>query len=283
MNSAEAMSTDPARYHRVLGVDFSGGKRAGTKIWIAEGACTETGVAITACRTIVQIAGCKPDRAAALTALVTYIGQQRNALIGLDFPFSLPVELLGQWDVESWEAFINAFAAAYERKESNCFRTDMHTLTPGREPRRGADRGAPFAPTNLRLYRQTFHGIRDVLKPLMATGARVLPMQSPVSGRPALIEICPAVTLKGENLYRKPYKGRSVERSEARATILAGLEMRRLIASLAPEARDAALTDTEGDALDAIVAAATACRVLRSGGLEEEATGCERIEGRLYV
>ena len=59
----------------------------------------------------------------------------------------------------------------------------------------------------LRLYRQTYFGIRDVLYPLARDQqVCVLPMQSVLPDRAWILKICPASTLKRENLYLRRYK-----------------------------------------------------------------------------
>ncbi len=58
------------------------------------------------------------------------------------------------------------------------------------------------------LFRQTYYGVLDLLKPLVRTKkASILPMQEAMPGLPRLIEICPASTLKAHNCYSS-YKGR---------------------------------------------------------------------------
>lgn len=89
------------------------------------------------------------------------------------------------------------------------------------------DNKAPFAPYNLRVYRQTFYGLRNLLAPLVATGrASVLPMQAPAPNLPWLVEAYPACLLKAAGQYR-PYKGPGDRQRVAREGIVEHLPIRR--------------------------------------------------------
>ena len=64
----------------------------------------------------------------------------------------------------------------------------------------------PLSPYNRRIYKQTYYGIRDVIAPLIASGAAcALPMQAAIPDRAWLLEICPASTLELMGL-RESYK-----------------------------------------------------------------------------
>ena len=180
-------------------------------------------------------------------------------------PFGLPYPLVRRY--RDWEAFVRAFPGRHPTPEA--FRAHCRAADGGRELRRVTDGDArtPFSPYNLRMYRQTYHALRDVLAPLVERDAvRVPPMQSPRSldgERPWLLEICPAVTLKRMGLYR-PYKGREPRHAAMRRAILAALEPATPL--LLPRAlRRKILADTEGDALDSVIAACTAFRLLAHG------------------
>ena len=75
---------------RVIGIDFSGAEKAGRAIWIAEARIDGERVYIENCGPAAELAGSGPERARCLPALVAFITAQRNAIIGCDFPFSLP-------------------------------------------------------------------------------------------------------------------------------------------------------------------------------------------------
>lgn len=141
-----------------------------------------------------------------------------------------------------------------------------------------------FVPYNLRLYRQTYFGLRDVLYPLVRDGrASVLPMQRAQPDRAWLLEICPASTLKREGMYW-PYKGKMDEHRTARASILERLEATGTLSIPAPAVRSAVLEDRGGDALDSVIAALAAFRALRAPAFPGvEGNDAYVLEGYVYV
>ena len=252
------MQTEEQR--RIYGVDFSGSKTACRKIWVSEGVIDDDGIlGISACYPISDIvAGTSRDRSSCLLALRSLITSSTNGIFGMDFPFSLPHRLLFSSD---WSSFISAFPGKYP--SAGHFREEMRSLSPDQELKRLTDIEvrAPFCVYNLRLYRQTYFGIRDVLGPLVAEDlACVLPMQEPVSNKPWLIEVCPASTLKKEGLYI-PYKGRSSRVSESRKYILEAMVDRGI--SIPSHIKDTALANTDGDALDSVIAAFASSKAVR--------------------
>jgi len=265
---------------RVIGIDFSGAEKAGDAIWIAEGRIEGERVRIENCGPAADLVGSSPERAHCLPALVAFIAAQRNAIIGCDFPFSLPEAMVHGG---SWRAFALGLGARFSCAED--FLADCRRRANGREIKRACDRESrvPFAAYNLRIYRQTYHGIRDVLAPLLRTGdASVLPMERPRSNRPWVIETCPASTLKHAGLYPS-YKGRGDAARAARRQIVNGLIRRGLLAPFSRSLRRLAIENRGGDALDSIVAAAATGRALLAGAFTDMIPSrCERVEGRVY-
>ena len=265
---------------RVIGIDFSGAEKAGHAIWIAEAYVEGERVYIENCGPAADLAGSSPERARCLPALVEFIAGQRNAIIGCDFPFSLPEAMVHGG---SWRAFALAFGDRFSCAED--FLADCRRRANGREIRRLCDHESrvPFAAYNLRIYRQTYHGIRDVLAPLLRSGgAVVLPMERPRPDRPWVIETCPASTLKHADLYPS-YKGRSEAARSARRQIVNGLIRRGLLAPLSRSLRRLAIDNRGGDALDSMVAAAATARAHRAGAFRDVIPNrCELVEGRVY-
>jgi hypothetical protein len=242
---------------QVYGIDFSGAKDAGRRIWIAHGTVEGDGLHIHACRRAEELPDSGRDRDRCLAALSTFIAEQRGCAIGLDFPFSLPKPLL---DDGSWEDFVRTLADRYTSPEA--FRRRCFAEAGNRELRRRTDNEArtPFSPYNVRLFRQTYYGIRDVLRPLVLDRTVcVLPMQEPMENRPWLLEICPASTLKHKDL-RLSYKGRSEARRINRRLILARLE--EWSGSSLSLVRADVEADHGGDALDSLLAAFATYRAL---------------------
>jgi hypothetical protein len=245
---------------RIYGVDFSGAANAGAKIWIASGAIEGRTLRMEECIRAEALPGSGRDRGRCLAALRDAIGNQREAAWGLDFPFGLPADLV---EDETWEEFLRQFPARYAG--AHAFRQACRKAANGREVRRVTDREmrTPFSPYNLRLYRQTYHGIRDVLAPLVATGsACVLPMQPAQPARAWVLEVCPASLLKREDLY-VPYKGRTAAHRANRQRIFKRVKGMEGVAAMASGVREAALEDPGGDALDGVLAALATFRSLR--------------------
>lgn len=254
------------RVDRIYGVDFSGARDAGRSIWIAAGVPVGDRLKIREVTRGEDLPGSGRSRAVSLAALCQFIQDGPGSVFGCDFPFGLPRPLFPD---QSWEEFVLAFAERYP--SADAFRAACRAQTGGRDLRRVTDVRAktPFAAYNLRLYRQTFHGIRDLLAPLTReSAARVLPMQRYAAvrdfGKSILVEICPASTLKREGQYR-PYKGRSVELRAAREGILAHFEAQGVIDIDSPRIRERVVGDVGGDALDSVIAAAATHRTVRAG------------------
>ncbi len=162
----------------------------------------------------------------------------------------------------------------------------------GPELKRKTDRAqrTPFSPYNLRLYRQTYFGIRDMLAPLVAEGRLCcLPMQEPREGRAWAIEVCPASTLKRLGLYAS-YKPAHPDHARQRAKILKALEDEGTTASgghgirIAARVKRCVRNDSFGGALDSILALRAAFRALLSGHLLIDRDDPDLdIEGCVYV
>lgn len=260
---------------RVAGVDFSGARAAGKNIWIAEGAVTADGVKIEMLQCAADLPGGANAFDPAMTALVDHVATLTEHVIGFDFPFSLPADLIEQ---DTWPAFIHDFASNYSTPEQ--FREHCRDRTGGREYKRATDTEArvPWCAYNLRLYRQTWAGIRHVLFPLVEHwGARVIPMQKPVKEAPLIAEICPASTLKAEGLY-VPYKGPDADLRAAREHILRSVTRRGLLSPLRGTLRTTVLENTGGDALDAVLSAIAAARI----DDPKPRNDLDRIECRVY-
>jgi len=228
---------------RICGIDFGGARDAGVKIWGTVADVADNRLRIERCWRADELPGSGKERALALTALRHYIAGSGIAAFGLDFPFGLPQELLSVG--ETWVDWVLRFPSDYAAPDAREHkrRTDCEAMT-------------PFSAYNVRLYRQTYYGIREILNPLVRTGSTsVLPMQRQAVDLPWVIEICPASTLKRLGLYLTGYKGKSHEGRLVRERILAGLEAEQRVVIDEPSLRECILVDDGGDALDSVVAA----------------------------
>lgn len=264
----------------IYGVDFSGSKRAGKKIWFASGIVQQGGLEIQSCRRISELTNGRSDRATCLRALRELIRSRPSSVWGCDFPFGLPQQLI---EHERWTDFVLSFPTEYADEEE--FSRKCRAISCGKELKRRTDTetATPFSAYNLRLYRQTFFGIRDVLEPLVREDvACVLPMQRADAGKPWILEVCPASTLKDAGINLR-YKGKTAPHRAARWELLDWLEHSGV--SVTDDAvRSKALEDRDGDALDSIIASFAAWRNL--GGLERPNPGgpiAYLREGHVYV
>ncbi len=265
-----------ARRKRLIGVDFSGARDAGRRIWVAAGAHRLGRFVLEDCRPAAELPGGAVDRAGALAALVDFLLGERHAIAGLDFPFSLPETFI---DAPTWGAFLRGFADRYPSPEA--FREDCWRRADRRELKRRTDVEArvPFCVYNLRLYRQTHAGMVDVLLPLLDSGgARIVPMQRAAAGKTTITEICPASILKAEGLYA-PYKGGGPDLRASRQRLLAYLVERGLLDPPPSSLGARIIEDRGGDALDSVLAAIGAGRVPERLPRPDK---LDLIEGRVY-
>ena len=217
-----------------------------------------------------QDAGPRPFRPSPITSRAS-----ADARVGCDFPFSLPRDLI---NARSWRGFALRYAADFA--DADTFRHLMRTQHSAIEHKRATDRhaGTPFNSYNLRLYRQTWWGIAGVVGPLVAARkAIVRPQQKLALGKPVLMEICPASSLKSISLYPS-YKGRQPKHRKARQCILEALIDRGNLAAPDRRMRTLLVDNIGGDALDAVIGAIAAARA----DILAEPDAVERLEGKIY-
>jgi hypothetical protein len=151
----------------------------------------------------------------------------------------------------------------------------------GKDRLRLADcyRAAPYPPSHVRLYRQTFFGL--VVLARLADVAFV-PWDPPKSGRPSLVEVRPehvARTLCGTCAYRDDLRD-GVNRASARAAVrivrstAAGLEFEMELAAKVVE-------DERGIVLDAVLSA-VAGAAAQENGFQGVPSNVPRSEGWIY-
>lgn len=253
----------------ILGIDFSGAALAGEKIWVARGRLGKQGLEFDFLDRAANLPGGASEREAALGALVQWLESHEHAACGFDFPFSLVREAI---QTPTWREWLQT-TTSYDDAES--FKAAFPDV------RRRTDKSAktPFSPLNLRLYRQTYYGIAHVLAPLAKTCA-ILPFDKAAEGQNWLLEICPASWLKKEKLYLS-YKGKSAAQRANRETIWEATK-ERVPCFAPPELEARALEDTEGDALDALLAAVGTLEALRHPESLIARDETEHFEGRVY-
>jgi hypothetical protein len=274
-----AIDKRPVVYH---GVDFSGSASHRQKMWIAS-----------------QVPGQPATTRSGLSHADLVELMRRSAADGcrhwwlIDAPLALPVELLERHKVPpTWPA---ALAWISSFGDAQAWRRACRSVS-RREAWRGTDRRAqtPLPPTNLRVFKQTYHAIVSVVARLRALDAViVLPMElagaeggagKRLDAATACIgEGCPSSTLQRLGWPHRGYKGPAERNRELRQELLDRL-VRELGSPVAPAAAAAAVDDPEGDALDSLLmlpaarafAAADHAVVLAADSLAH-------VEGWVYV
>ena len=267
---------------RVLGVDFSGAKDAGRRIWVAKGKTVQSDTfRLESCVAAVDLENGGRDPLTAISALASMLVSDTNTIVGCDFPFSLPRQLITD---KSWHSFVRKFSQRYANPIA--FRTILRLQTNGKEYKRQTDVQAetPFNSYNLRLYRQTWWGIARLLNPLVQEErAIVRPQQEKRRNLPTVVEVCAACTLKHIKVYKRfgAYKGRGEEPRGQREKIIDHLVKERLLRFASRKEialRQLLLDNTGGDALDAVIGAIAASRA----DISVDANSYQRLEGRVY-
>ncbi|PSQ38316.1 hypothetical protein BRD10_04225 [Halobacteriales archaeon SW_12_71_31] len=274
----------------------------GESVWIAE-ASLDDRLRVERCRSARTAFGAS-GRENVLAALVDHVDDR--SVVGVDCPFGLPrpvVEALDgptTWrETVRWvgETFVDAdeFAGrckAATRAATDGERTYLRRATDGPV-------GAK-SPYHFFTHRQAFHGVRDVLAPLLDRGAGVAPMTGePADGKPTVVEVYPAGTLRRLGLPDESYKTASSEARRTRERILAGLEAEgsvdtgadtddsggaggRPVTVADGRTRERVLADDGGDALDAVVAAVAAARAFDRDFAVDDGR-YDPLEGYVYV
>ena len=281
------------KFSTIYGVDFSGARQAGRNTWVARvepngRRAGEPTFHLVELARLERLCGTS-EREGALAHLVWMIAGSEAALWALDFPFGLPVEVLG----ERWAAqfdFLREWSHDDYGAGLECIRRSER-LVGRKHIRRLTDieEKAPFDPYHYRIIYQTFYGMRDVLGPLRrAQSTAILPFQYRrlPRARRVLVEACPASTLKRLRLphqnYKQPEGGPlTPKRRRTRKAILDGLGSYVYISDTD---RRRLMRDGGADALDAVIAAVGAALSWRA--TDHRLIARHRRyprEGRLYV
>ena len=179
----------------------------------------------------------------------------------IDFPFGPPAAVAAAAGWNTWWDYVDWCEG--DTSPEDLWRA-LKELGDGDEwkQKREVDRErrTSLSPFNLRLYKQTILGARDVLRLLDGAGrnnVRVLPFHGlPLAhaGQSVVIEGFPGWTLRQSELFQTGYKDKRkhkrVEALEKRRRIVESLCKRGIRISKADASR--AIDDVEGDAVDAL-------------------------------
>lgn len=226
----------------LYGIDFSGGADGGRgKIRVVRRDLEDRGGEIA-------VLGAMSRR-----ELLEAIGRDRDAsLWRIDAPFGLPLETLESHGLAA--SWIDGARWMLSFGSPRAWRTALRDGS-RREPRRLCDRASatPMAPMNLRVFKQTWSLVCEILLPLAEQGVRIEPVQT---GRPGAVvaEGCPASALRLRDWPCRGYKGRGEPPRAVRREILERLRLEWSgVATIPPASFEAAIDDAEGDLVDAML------------------------------
>ncbi|MSR45258.1 MAG: hypothetical protein EXS15_07910 [Phycisphaerales bacterium] len=220
------------------GVDFSGADNGGLhKIRIAS---RNAGGAVTVDRA---------DRATLVRLILESSKSDATHIWRIDAPGGIPLQTLRAHGVA--ERWIDSARWAAESGSPRAWRTRLREVS-REEPRRHTDADArtPMAPMNLRLFKQTWTLICEVLVPLHEQGISIAPMARTQSNA-TVCEGCPASVLHRLGWPARGYKGDGEPPKRVRALIARRLG--EIGITIAPSLMQKVVEDTEGDLLDALI------------------------------
>lgn len=175
----------------------------------------------------------------------------------IDAPVGLPMATLASHGLQGdWRAvaeWMESFGGA--RPWRAALRSADRT-----EPRRAADSDArtPMAPMNLRVFKQTWTLVCEVLLPLAREGTVSIEPMVPVRGATVSVgEGCPASVLQRRGWPSRAYKGEGEPPQRVREEILRRLRGAGVRTSAAVQRQ--AAEDAEGDMVDALILATDPC------------------------
>ncbi|MFM1867789.1 MAG: hypothetical protein RL591_1197 [Planctomycetota bacterium] len=259
----------------IHGVDFSGADGGGAaKIRIAEREL--------AARSAVAIRP-RVDRNGLRKAILASQEDGRRHIWRIDAPFGLPLECFTESRPEGLEGDLTWMKIATWMESfpnARAWRGAMRELS-RREPKRACDRAlsTPMAPMNLRVFKQTFTLITEILLPLAREGVAIDPVTMVDGAKMPNVRVCegcPASVLRHLGWPHKGYKGGGEPPRRLREDLVRLLRKEGL--EIASETAVEAIHDEEGDLLDALILTTP----LIEGTLPAELVAQARIEAWVY-
>lgn len=251
---------------KILGVDFSGDQRRNST-HATKGVLRGNILELESCEAMPKTLPAAHDE---LKGLIQ--GLTGDAVVALDFPFSVPIafaeylgyserEMPGLWQLaasKGWDAFIAKRNDFVKDHEEYLRVGDLHI--PGAYP--------CLHDTNPNMVRMTFHGMEMLNSLWSETDCQVPPLKYPERKGTVLMEVMPGAALQVFDLPYKGYKGKGPktsakqqERREKRKEILEKLScVSGIRLENHEQISDYCLENQGGDALDSLVAAILAAR-----------------------
>jgi hypothetical protein len=240
-----------------IGIDFSGGKHAARKTWLAK---------VTRNKASRNLKVVELRNGLTYDDIIDSLESHPTSIALLDFPFGLAkttCENLGvtQGSIDAiWEAVARLKSADEFQIKAKANQKGKGTELPHK---RKIDLlfKTPFAPINLRMYKQTYFGFTKVLHEIRRRklAIRIAPWDLTCKEAfvPFIAEGCPASFLKAIGLPSSGYK--SAEPT-GRAKLLVELKQRFDLV-IDDDRTNLIIEDSEGDALDALILAIGAIEI----------------------
>jgi hypothetical protein len=190
------------------------------------------------------------DRRALVRAILASREDGRAHLWRVDAPMSVPAEIAREFGCDSdWLSMARWMHACGSPR---LWRSAVRDVT-RREPRRACDAAlaTPMSPLNLRVFKQTWTFVAEVLLPLAEEGVRIEPCVPGTGSAVAVCEGCPASVLHALGWPKRGYKGPGDPPRALRAQLVRRLG--ELGVTVPPALGEEAVRDEEGDLLDAML------------------------------
>lgn len=268
--------TTPVR--KIIGIDFSGAKDAGKHIWISTGKENRGTLQIAKCQQASNFFGCANDKWTVFKEVVNWIDSLKDAIVGIDFPFGVPeVVVKVVFNVTSWEDF--ATSPKWSSLAPDHFRDQCAGFSNNELRDTDAIHRAD-CPHSIRIYKQTFHGVKDILRPLLQRDVSVAPMVNN-SRNITVLETYPAATLAKEGeLFAARYKNRTSTRDRRKHNVQKFSNLNDL--DISGISASKIVDNTAGDAMDSIIAALATFRASHNSS-PFSVVPINPIEGHIYA
>jgi hypothetical protein len=268
----------PSVSKKVVGIDFSGAKDAGNHIWMSTGTKSGGHLRIDHCVKAKHYFGCQSSKNKIYDELVNWIDSSQNITIGIDFPFSVPETVANVvFNANTWKEMANNniwMNIPPKTFRDQCKNVDSSQLRDTDAMNR-AD-----CPYSIRVYKQTYNGIKNVLRPLLQQNISIAPIIN-TSRDVTILETYPAATLAREkDLFASQYKnGKSaLSRREHNIRVLS----QRSELDISGISYNKVINNESGDALDSIVASLATYRATNTSSLFNHGKK-PSIEGKIFV
>jgi len=262
-------------FDTIYGVDFSAHNQdSAYKTWITEATCEGDALNVSSVRCAWdKFALSSAGRDATLDSLVSFLADEPDALVGLDFPFSLPEDVVeNRTDATTWRDFLTQFTSVWSSPQEMF---DDINDTEGTVLRDTDEEHGGQPPAGWRIKTQTYYGISKVLTPLVHDHDAHAPSLHSEGDGPTLLETYPAGVFDEAGWNRDGYKGVTEECRSRRKENVDGL----LGEGVELSDDDVSLATHNDDALDSLACAYAAWQYVDE---DLDAYG-DSVEGRIYV